>query len=93
MEIKKKIDENQIGFINYALTISRDYPYPSKNFIAVSSGIFNDCATHDIDYLNWILNDKPISVNVCVDDHNNHEGKGNHGGNPTKTINTSYGGQ
>lgn len=73
MDIKKRIDSNEIGFINYALTISRDYPYPSEKFIKVSSGIFNDCATHDIDYLNWILNDKPISVNVCVDDHNDHE--------------------
>ncbi len=73
MDIKKRVDNDEIGFINYALTISRDYPYPDEKFIKVSSGIFNDCATHDIDYLNWILGDKPISVNVCVDEHNNHE--------------------
>ena len=52
MEIKGKIDNNEIGFVNYALTISRDYPYPNQKFLKVSSGIFNDCATHDIDYLN-----------------------------------------
>ena len=73
MEIKQKVDKNEIGFINYAITISRDFPYPDEKFIKMSSGIFNDCATHDIDYVNWILNDKPISVNVCVDDHNSHE--------------------
>ena len=66
--IKDQIEDGKIGFVNYALTISRDFPHPNA-----SSGIFNDCATHDIDYLNWILDDKPISVQVCVDDHNAHE--------------------
>ena len=74
MEIKDKIENNDIGKVNYALTISRDYPYPSESFIKISAGIFNDCATHDIDYLNWILDDKPETVSVCVDNHNNHEG-------------------
>ena len=67
-DIKSRI--NSIGKINYALTISRDYPYPEARFLKICSGIFHDCATHDIDYLNWILNDKPISVNVSV---NNNE--------------------
>ena len=71
--IKSKIDNEEIGNINYALTISRDYPIPSDEFLKVSSGIFHDCATHDIDYMNWILKDKPISVTVTVDDHNNIE--------------------
>jgi len=71
MDIKKRIDKNEIGFVNYALTINRDYS--NEMFDKKSSGMFHDCATHDIDYLNWILNDKPISVNMCVDDHNNHQ--------------------
>merc|ERR1711871_1883893 len=69
--IKLKIDNEEIGNINYALTISRVYPIPSDEFLKVSSGIFHDCATHDIDYMNWILNDKPISVTVNVEDNNN----------------------
>ena len=73
IDIKKRIDNNEIGFINYAITISRDYPYPDSEFIKSSFGIFHSFAIHDIDYLNWILNDKPISVNVCVDEQNNHE--------------------
>ena len=28
MNIKERIDNNEIGLVNYALTISRDYPYP-----------------------------------------------------------------
>ena len=68
--IKKRIEDNEIGFVNYALTISRDYPYPSESFLKISGGIFHDCATHDIDYMNWILNDKPTSVSVNVEDNN-----------------------
>lgn len=32
----------------------------------ISSGIFHDCATHDIDYVNWILDDLPYSVQVTT---------------------------
>lgn len=70
--IKKRIDNNEIGKVNYALTISRDYPYPTENFLKISGGIFHDCATHDIDYINWILNDKPISVSVLTEDNNSN---------------------
>ena len=69
--IKNKISNNEIGKINYALTISRDYPYPQDSFLKISGGIFHDCATHDIDYMNWVLNDKPISVYVSVPDNDN----------------------
>ena len=67
--IYDQVRKNQIGKINYALTISRDYPYPSKDYLKISSGIFHDCATHDIDYMNWILGDKPTCVNVQVNDN------------------------
>ncbi len=69
-KIKSRIETKEIGHVKYALTISRDYPYPEERFLKICSGIFHDCATHDIDYLNWILQDKPISVNVSV---NNNE--------------------
>lgn len=69
-QIKSRIDAQEIGPVRYALTISRDYPYPEEKFLKICSGIFHDCATHDIDYLNWILQDKPISVSVSV---NNNE--------------------
>lgn len=69
-KIKNQINNNQIGKLNYALTISRDYPYPQPEFLKICSGIFHDCATHDIDYLNWIINDRPISVYVSVENNN-----------------------
>jgi myo-inositol 2-dehydrogenase/D-chiro-inositol 1-dehydrogenase len=73
--IHERVHNDDIGFVNYALTISRDYRYPKESFffkkIYISGGIFHDCATHDMDYMNWILNDKPISVTVHVEDNNN----------------------
>lgn len=30
----------------------------------LSPSLFHDYAVHDIDYLNWIFNDRPISVHV-----------------------------
>ena len=50
--------------IHQIITISRDYPYPTFDYLKISSGIFSDCAIHDIDYVNWLLDDKPINVNV-----------------------------
>lgn len=64
MDVKKRLEDKEIGKVNYAQTISRDYPYPTQEYLKISSGIFHDCATHDIDYMNWLLNDKPISVYV-----------------------------
>lgn len=70
MDIYERIRNGEIGKLNYALTISRDYTNPSKKFLDISGGIIHDCATHDIDYLNWITNDKPTSVYVSVEANN-----------------------
>lgn len=67
IDVKNRIDNGEIGKVNYALTISRDYPCPTDEYLKISSGLFHDCGVHDIDYLNWILNDKPISVYVTAD--------------------------
>jgi len=60
INLKNKI--STIGKIHKVMTISRDYPYPTLDYLKISSGIFHDCAVHDIDYINWILDDKPINV-------------------------------
>ena len=65
LAVKAKLPS--IGTIHQAMTISRDYPYPSEAFLRTCGGLFHDCATHDIDYLNWLLNDRPASVHVTVD--------------------------
>ena len=67
--IKSRVDNGDIGKVNYATTTSRDYPLPELRFLDVCGGIFHDCATHDIDYLNWILKDKPLSVYVVTENN------------------------
>ena len=57
---------NNIGKVNYVLTISRDYPYPTYEYLKISGGMFHDCAVHDIDYVNWILDELPNTVNVTA---------------------------
>ena len=57
-----KTNIHSIGDINQIISVTRDYPYPNVNFLKASSGLFNDCALHDIDYINWILDDKPVTV-------------------------------
>lgn len=53
-----------IGKIFQISTISRDFPYPSPEFLKTSGGIFRDCAVHDIDYVCWLLGVFPKSVYV-----------------------------
>ncbi len=55
-----------VGKVNYVLTISRDYPYPTYEYLKISGGMFHDCAVHDIDYVNWILDELPCTVNVTA---------------------------
>ena len=72
MDIQEKLEKNEIGKIHYATTTSRDYPYPTQEYLNKSAGMFNDCATHDIDYMCWMLKDKPISVSVMASNGNNY---------------------
>lgn len=69
MNIHQQVTNGDLGFVNYALTISRDRQ-SNQNSNRFCSGIFHDFATHDIDYMNWILQDKPISVYVDVENDN-----------------------
>ena len=64
IKIREDLHRNKIGKVHQINTISRDYPYPTYNYLIISGGIIHDCAVHDIDFINWILNDKPISVYV-----------------------------
>ena len=61
-KLKKDYNDKIIGNAHIINTISRDFPYPKYDYLKISSGIFHDCAIHDIDFINFILDDKPISV-------------------------------
>eukprot|EP00039_Didymoeca_costata_P022425 m.4469 g.4469 ORF g.4469 m.4469 type:complete len:327 (-) comp2995_c0_seq1:1402-2382(-) len=78
IKVRERVNSPAFGKLRYGFTISRDWPYPSQDYLASSTGIFHDCAVHDIDYVNWILGMKPISVNVT------------HSGGNTKTHNYDY---
>lgn len=60
--IQLKEDIKNIGSVYKITTVSRDYPYPSFDYLQISAGLFFDCAIHDIDFVNWLLDDRPISV-------------------------------
>jgi inositol oxygenase len=64
IKLKEDINDFKIGHIHQIMTISRDFPYPTLEYLKISNGIFHDCVVHDIDFVNWLLNDKPISVFV-----------------------------
>ena len=64
--VKTKVDSGEIGTPTTALTVARDYPYPQAAFLKTCGGLFHDCATHDIDYMGWLLSDKPTKVMVNV---------------------------
>ena len=63
---KLKTNISSIGNVNQLISITRDFPYPSIDFLKNSSGLFNDCALHDIDFINWILEDVPKFVYVSA---------------------------
>jgi len=62
--VKLKDEIASVGRIYQVLTIARDYPYPPRSYLEVSGGIFHDCAVHDIDLINWVLDSRPVSVSV-----------------------------
>lgn len=65
-KIKNSIDK--INFVNSCFAINR-YNYDETIF---KNNIFHNFLIMDIDYINWILNDKPIQVYVMNDDNFNN---------------------
>ena len=45
-------------------TCSRDFPFPSIDYLKSSPGIYHDCAIHDIDLVMWLLGEKPVLVSA-----------------------------
>lgn len=64
--IHDDVAAGKLGEVRYAHTISRDFPVPTTAFLRHCGGLFHDCATHDIDYVNWVLNDVPTGVHVTA---------------------------
>lgn len=59
LEAKAKIASGEMGRVLAVTLVSRDFPYPTVEFLKMSGNIFKDCVVHDLDYLTWLLNDEP----------------------------------
>lgn len=58
----KKARKGDLGTIHSIITMSRDSPLPTLEFLKVSGGMFHDCATHDIDVVLRITGEAPSTV-------------------------------
>ena len=61
-EIRKKIKNGHLGRMHSMTTTSRDHPLPSISFLKVSTGMFHDCAVHDLDVILWMVGEEPSLV-------------------------------
>ena len=60
--VVKQVREGKIGKVHMIKTTSRDYPPPPMEYLRQSSGMFHDCAVHDLDVVCWILGETPVEV-------------------------------
>ena len=61
-KVKQETMEGKIGQVHHIKMTSRDSPSPSVAYLKISSGIFHDCAIHDIDMACWLVGEKPVAV-------------------------------
>jgi len=59
----------EIGKVHVVKTCSRDSPLPTPEYLAISGGMFHDCAVHDIDMICWVLGDYPTTVYTAAHAH------------------------
>ena len=60
--VHDQVRSGSIGKVYQVKTTSRDSPFPSIAYLKKSSGIFHDCAIHDIDMACWVVGERPVSV-------------------------------
>ncbi|KAK3855208.1 hypothetical protein Pcinc_038376 [Petrolisthes cinctipes] len=61
-QLRRKVQDGEVGQVHLVKTVARDSPVPSIEYIKVSGGIFHDCAVHDIDLVCWVLGEYPTHV-------------------------------
>jgi len=64
---RERVASGMMGKVFGATLISRDYPYPTEAYLAVSGNLFKDCVVHDLDYLTWLLDDEPVALRARAD--------------------------
>jgi myo-inositol 2-dehydrogenase / D-chiro-inositol 1-dehydrogenase len=64
-ELKKAIDQGEIGNLEQLTITSRDPAPPPLDYIPNSGGLFRDMMIHDFDMARWILGEEPINIYSC----------------------------
>merc|ERR1712080_16157 len=60
--VRERVRKGELGHVSRVKTVSRDSPLPSLEYLAISGGLFHDCAVHDIDLITWTLGELPSTV-------------------------------
>ena len=60
--VHERVRDGQVGKLHMIKTTSRDHPFPAIEFLHNSTGMFRDCAIHDIDVICWVVGAFPKEV-------------------------------
>ena len=66
LEAREQLRSGRHGKVMGATLVSRDYPYPTRAYLATSGNLFKDCVVHDLDYLTWALDDDVASLRATA---------------------------
>lgn len=66
----KQVRSGSNGPVRIIKSTSRDFPFPSVDYLRTSGGIFKDSTIHDLDMVSWIAGSKPMSVFAHGHAHN-----------------------
>nr|CAD7199179.1 unnamed protein product [Timema douglasi] len=75
-QVRDRVRKGEVGQVHTIKVVSRDSPLPPMDYLKISgqgktdiSGIYHDCAVHDIDMICWILGEYPTQVAVVAHAH------------------------
>lgn len=63
-ELKRRLDDGQIGQVEIVSVISRDPNPPPASYVASSGGLFRDMMIHDLDMAAFLLGEDPVEVHA-----------------------------
>eukprot|EP01064_Diplonema_japonicum_P014354 TRINITY_DN2196_c1_g1_i1.p1 TRINITY_DN2196_c1_g1~~TRINITY_DN2196_c1_g1_i1.p1 ORF type:complete len:315 (+),score=78.61 TRINITY_DN2196_c1_g1_i1:58-1002(+) len=66
MNAKKRYESGEAGGVLSGMMVSRDYPYPSADYLKISGNLFKDCVVHDLDSMVWMMGETPVSVTATA---------------------------
>jgi myo-inositol 2-dehydrogenase/D-chiro-inositol 1-dehydrogenase len=60
--VKAAVDSGELGFVTTVRSTTLDPAPPPPEYVAVSGGIFHDCAVHDFDTVRWVTGQEVVEV-------------------------------